>query len=122
MKTQYNFKIEEDLKAELEATQQQSEINNKEEFLTELLNGYKYYQASQIDTDIDLSKYETVSKQTKTVINEAFKHILATIESNNTNTKQQALTLEKESLSLADERKSFKEQLEQQQAEHNQKL
>ena len=89
MKTQYNFKIEEDLKAELEATQQQSEINNKEEFLTALLNSYKSYQASQIDTDIDLSKYETVSKQTKTVIHEAFKHILSTIESNNTNTKQQ---------------------------------
>ena len=122
MKTQYNFKIEEDLKAELEATQQQSNVQNKEEFLIALLNSYKSYQANNIDTEIDLDKYETVSKQTKRVINEAFKHILATLESNNTNTKQQALTLEKESLSLADERKAFKEQIEHLQADHNQKL
>ena len=122
MKTQYNFKIEEDLKAELEAIQKQDNINNKEEFLQALLNSHKHYQANQIDTDIDLSKYETVSNQTKTVIHEAFKHILATLESNNTNTKQQALSLEKDKLSLIDERKSFQEQLEHQQADHNQKL
>ena len=54
MKTQYNFKIEDTLKQELEATQQQSNVQNKEEFLTELLNSYKHYQANQIDTDIDL--------------------------------------------------------------------
>ena len=122
MKTQYNFKIEEDLKQELEATQQQSNAQNKEEFLIALLNSYKLYQANQIDTDIDLSKYETVSNQTKTVIHEAFKHILATLESNNTNTKQQALSLEKDKLSLIDERKAFQEQIEHLQADHNQKL
>ena len=61
-------------------------------------------------------------KQTKTVVFNAFKHILATIEANNTNNKQQALLLEKDSISIAEERKSFDEQLDQLIAQHNQKL
>jgi hypothetical protein len=122
MKTQYNFKIEDELKQELEALQAESAINGKEEFLTELMNGYKQCKASSIDTEIDLSKYEAVSTQTKTVIYDAFKHILATIESNSTNNKQQALSLERDSLSIVEERKSFEEQIQQLTATHNQKL
>ena len=122
MKTQYNFKIEDELKQELDAIQQKSGVAGKEEFLSELLKGYKTCKANSVNTEIDLSKYETVSKQTKTVIYEAFKHILSTVESNSTNNKQQALQLEQDKLSIIDEQKSFEEQLEHLKAQHNQKL
>ena len=122
MKTQYNFKIEDELKQELDSLQSESDVNSKEDFLNTLLSGYKQAKAMQIDTEIDLSKYDTVSKQTKTVIYDAFKHILATIESNSTNNKQQALLLEKDSLLIVEERKDFEVQLEQLKSKFNQEL
>ncbi|MCK5293061.1 MAG: hypothetical protein KAJ49_00290 [Arcobacteraceae bacterium] len=122
MKTQYNFKVESELKEELDRLQEESGVAGKEEFLQELLGGYKHCKANQVDTEIDLSKYDSVSKQSKTVICDAFKHILATIEANNTNNKQQALTLEQDKLSISDERKSFSEQTQILTAKHNQNI
>ncbi len=122
MKTQYNFKIEDTLKQELEQVQQESGVAGKEEFLNELLQGYKTCKANSIDIEIDMSKYETVSKQTKTVVYEAFKHILSTIESNSTNNKQQALQLEKEKLSIIEERTAFQKQIEDLKAKYNQDI
>ena len=53
---------------------------------------------------------------------DAFKHILSTIESNNTNNKQQALLLEKDKVTILNERKSFKEQINNINAQHNEEL
>jgi hypothetical protein len=122
MKTQYNFKIEDKLKQELDLLQEQSGTTGKEDFLSKLLDGYKHCKVNNIETNIDLSKFESVSKQTKIIILDAFKHILSTIESNNTNNKQQALLLEKDKVTILNERKSFKEQINNINAQHNEEL
>ena len=122
MKTQYNFKIEDTLKQELEQVQQNSNIQNKEEFLSQLLNSFKHSQANETDTTIDMSKYEDIEAETKAKLSDTFKHIIYTIQANTTDMKQQAIGVEKEKLSIIDERKSFQYQLEQLKAQHNQKL
>ena len=122
MKTQYNFKIEDTLKEELEEIQQNSNISSKEEFLSQLLNSFKQQQANETDTEIDMSQYEEINAETKAKLSDTFKHIIYTIQANTANMKQQAISVEKEKLSIIDERKEFQKHIEEMKAKYNQDI
>ena len=122
MKTQYNFKIEDTLKEELEEIQQNSDISSKEEFLSQLLNSFKQQQANSIDTSIDMSQYEDIESKTKTMLTDTFKHIIYTVQANTANMKQQAVGVEKEKLAIIEERTAFQKHIEELKAQHNQEL
>ena len=122
MKTQYNFKIEDTLKQELEEVQQNSDIQSKEEFLSQLLNSFKQKQANETNTNIDMSQYEEIEANTKTMLSNTFKHIIYTVQANTANMKQQAIGIEKEKLAIIEERTAFKKQIEELKAKHNQDI
>ena len=122
MKVQYNFKIEDELKQELEQELEQSSINNKEDFINELLQSYKQCQANNTDYDIDLSKYESVSRQTKEIITEAFKHILKNIEANTSNNRQIIISLEQEKKTVSEKKEEFDIKLKELENENNRKI
>ena len=122
MKVQYNFKIEDELKQELEQELEQSSINNKEDFINELLQSYKQCQANNTDYDIDLSKYESVPRQTKEIITEAFKHILKNIEANTSNNRQIIISLEQEKKTVSKKKKEFDIKLKELENENNRKI
>ena len=118
--TQYNFKIEEDLKDEADLLS--NDFNNKQEFLQALLSSYKTLKSSNVDTDIDMSKYENINAQTKSMLSDTFKHIIYTLQQNSTTTQQGLISLEKDKKSIEEERESFQKQIEILKAEANQEL
>ncbi len=122
MKTQYNFKIEDTLKEELEEIQQNSNISSKEEFLSQLLNSFKQQQANETDTEIDMSQYEEINAETKAKLSDTFKHIIYTIQANTADMKQQAISVEKEKLAIIDERTAFQKHIEEMKAKYNQDI
>jgi len=103
---QYNFKIDEELKAKLEKALRESNADNKSDFLEQLVSAYTIHQSSAVNADIDLSKYENVNTQTKEAMNNAFKHILTTLDSNFSTTKQEAIYLDAERKELAEKAES----------------
>lgn len=117
---QYNFKIDEELKDTAEELSK--EFSSKQEFLSAMLDSYKQFKQQSIDTDIDMSRYDNIEANSKQVLHEAFKHIIYTIQSNNTNNKQLAISVEQDKLSIAEERESFKKQIADIQAAHNEEL
>lgn len=108
---QYNFKIEEDLKTKLEKALEESGAASKSDFLEKMVAAYISHQASEINTNIDLSKYENVNKQTKEVMNNAFRHILTTLDANFSNTKQEAIYLDQERKALAEKEEVYKNEI-----------
>ena len=117
---QYNFKIDEQLKDTAEELSK--EFSNKQEFLSSMLDSYKQCKQQNLDTDIDMSKYNDIETNTKQVLHEAFKHIIYTIQANNTNNKQLAISVEQDKISIEKERKSFNQQIADIQATHNEEL
>lgn len=117
---QYNFKIEEEMKDTAE--QLSRDFSGKQEFLSAMLDSYKQLKQQNVDTNIDMSKYDNLEANTKKVLTEAFKHIIYTIQANNTNTKQLALSVEQDKESIIQERESFKKQIASIQATHNEEL
>lgn len=118
--SQYNFKIEDELKEEAEVLSK--DFESKQEFLTVLLESYKTCKSKAIDTDIDMSKYENINAQTKSMLSDTFKHIIYTLQQNSTSTQQELITLEQDKKSIEEERESFKKQIETIKAEANQEL
>ena len=116
--SQYNFKVEDGLKEEAETLSQ--DFQSKQEFLAALLESYKTIKSNKADTDIDLSKYEDIDTKTKLILNDTFKHIIYTLQQNTSSTKQQLMTVEAELKAIAEERESFKEQIETLKANFNQ--
>lgn len=108
---QYNFKIEDELKAGLEKALEESSAENKSDFLEQMLSAYIVHKSSAVNTDIDLSRYENVNSQTKEAMNNAFKHILATLDSNFSNTKQEAIYLDAERKALAEKEEVYKNEI-----------
>lgn len=118
--SQYNFKIEDELKDEAELLSQ--DFSNKQEFLEALLSSYKTVKSSNVDADIDMSRYENINAQTKSMLSDTFKHIIYTLQQNSTTTQQGLIALEQDKKSIAEERESFKTQIELIKAEANQEL
>jgi len=118
--SQYNFKIEDELKEQAEILSK--EFENKEEFLKTLLNTYTRVQANNINTNIDMSKYDDIEENTKKILSDAFKHIIYSIQANNTNNKQLALSVEKDKIAISDERIYHESIIKKLQAEYNQSL
>jgi len=118
--SQYNFKIEDELKAEAEVLSK--DFESKQEFLTVLLENYKTCKNKAVYTDIDMSKYEDIDTKTKNMLNDTFKHIIYTLQQNSTSTQQEFIALEQEKRLIVDERKSFQKQIELIKAEANQEL
>jgi hypothetical protein len=108
---QINFTVSDELKAEMDEAQAKSGAENKPQFLKQMVQALTLHQANAIDTDIDLSKYEAVNNSTKTALNEAFKHILTTIDANFSATKQDAVYVTLEKKALIAKEKAFDEQL-----------
>ena len=108
---QINFTVSDELKAEMDKAQANSRAENKPQFLEEMVQALTLHQANAIDTDIDLSKYEAVNNSTKTALNEAFKHILTTIDANFSATKQDAVYVTLEKKALIAKEKAFDAQL-----------
>ena len=118
--SQYNFKIEDDLKEEAETLSK--DFESKQEFLTTLLDSYKTCKSNSAGSDIDMSKYEDIDNQTKSLLNDAFKHIVYTLQQNGSLTRQQLISLEQDKKAIAKEREAFKSQLETIKSESNQQL
>lgn len=117
---QYNFKIEDNLKSKAEELSK--EFENKQEFLEALLNSYETSKANAGADDIDISKFEDIDIKTKALLNDAFKHILYTLQQNTTSVKQELLSTEQEKKAIAEERAAFQTQIQELQAKHNQDL
>lgn len=118
--SQYNFKIEDELKDEAELLSK--DFESKQEFLIALLESYKAHKNNVVDVDIDMSKYESINTQTKSLLAEAFKHIIYTVQQNTTLTKQQLISVDKDKKLIADEREEFKTQIKTLEANCNQKV
>ena len=118
--SQYNFKIEDDLKEEAETLSK--DFESKQEFLTTLLDSYKTCKSNSSNSDVDMSKYEDIDNQTKSLLNDAFKHIVYTLQQNGSLTRQQLISLEQDKKAIAKEREAFKSQLETIKSESNQQL
>ena len=118
--SQYNFKIEDDLKEEAETLSK--DFESKQEFLTTLLDSYKTCKSNSSNSDVDMSKYEDIDNQTKSLLNDAFKHIVYTLQQNGSLTRQQLISLEQDKKAIAEEREAFKSQLETIKSESNQEL
>ncbi len=108
---QYNFKIEEELKAKLEKALDESRADNKSDFLEQMVSAYIVHQSSELNADIDLSKYENVNAQTKEAMNNAFRHILTTLDGNFSNTKQEAIYLDAERKALVEKEEVYKNEI-----------
>lgn len=117
---QYNFKIEDELKQQAESLSK--DFQSKQEFLQALLSSYQAAKANAGDTDIDISKYEDIDAKTKTLLSDAFKHIIYTLQQNSTGIKQELLSVEKEKQFIAEERAAFQTQIQKLQAKHNEEL
>ena len=118
--SQYNFKIEDDLKEEAETLSK--DFESKQEFLTTLLDSYKTCKSNSSNSDVDMSKYEDIDNQTKSLLNDTFKHIVYTLQQNGSLTRQQLISLEQDKKAIAKEREAFKSQLETIKSESNQQL
>ena len=118
--SQYNFKIEDDLKEEAETLSK--DFESKQEFLTTLLDSYKTCKSNSSNSDVDMSKYEDIDNQTKSLLNDAFKHIVYTLQQNGSLTRQQLISLEQDKKAIAKEREAFKSQFETIKSESNQQL
>lgn len=116
--SQYNFKIEDELKEEAELLSK--DFESKQEFLAALLDGYRSYKNNVADLTIDMSKYEDIDIKTMSLLNETFKHIIYTMQQNTTSTKQQLLSVNEERELMVDERENFKKQIEALKANCNQ--
>jgi len=90
---QYNFKIDANLKSELEKTLLESHSSNKSEFLGNMLKAYQAQKASSTQTELDLSKYESVSEEAKNAIGKSFKHILTLLDANSSTVKQEQIKI-----------------------------
>ena len=118
--SQYNFKIEDDLKEEAETLSK--DFESKQEFLTTLLDSYKTCKSNSSNSDVDMSKYEDIDNQTKSLLNDTFKHIVYTLQQNGSLTRQQLISLEQDKKAIAKEREAFKSQFETIKSESNQQL
>lgn len=116
--SQYNFKIEDELKEEAELLSK--DFESKQEFLAALLDSYRSYKNNVADLTIDMSKYEDIDIKTMSLLNETFKHIIYTMQQNTTSTKQQLLSVNEERELMVDERENFKKQIEALKANCNQ--
>ena len=107
MQVQYNFKIEEELKEQVEEALRGSGAENKSAFLGELLSNYNTNKTNNADIEIDLSKYDNLTKQNKEAVSNAFKHILGTLDNNLSSTKQNAIYIEEEKKALVEKEEGF---------------
>jgi len=118
--SQYNFKIEDELKEEAELLSQ--DFASKQEFLTTLIDSYKTCKNNSVEPDIDMAKYEDIDIKTKSMLSDTFKHIIYTMQQNTSSTKQHLLSVEQDKKSIAEERENFNKQIETIKAEANQDL
>ena len=119
---QINFNIPDELKEAYDKAIEQSGTGSKPEFFEKMLTAFTTHQASSIDTDIDLSKYESVNTQTKEAMSSAFKHILTLLDGNLSTAKSEAIYIDTEKKALAEKEEAFKEQLEKITADTNKEL
>jgi hypothetical protein len=120
--SQYNFKVEDELKEQLEVALLDSGAENKSEFLALMLETFKVHQTNIMDIDIDLSNYELINKETKLGIKTVFKHMLITLESNYSNLKQEKISIENDRKNFQESEKNYKIEIEKAQAILNQTL
>lgn len=109
---QVNFNIPDELKEAYDKALNDSGAENKPEFFEQMLKAFTVHQASNVDTDIDLSKYESVDTQAKESISNAFKHILTLLDGNVSTTKANAIYIDTEKKALVEKEEAFKAQLE----------
>jgi len=109
---QYNFKIDESLKSELEKTLLESHSSNKSEFLGNMLRAYQAQEASNTQTELDLSKYESVNEEAKNAIGKSFKHILTLLDANCSTTKQEKIAVDDAHKALEAKEATYQRQLE----------
>lgn len=117
---QYNFKIEDELKERLDKALAESGAENKAEFLEQMVSALAIHKAS--DVGIDFSRYENVSNQAKNILNDAFKHILTTIDANLSNTKNEAISLDAAKKALADKEEGYATEILKLKADHSNEL
>ncbi len=116
---QVNFNIPEDLKEAYDKALLESGADNKPAFFEQMLKAFTTHQASSIDTDIDLSKYESVNAQTKEAMSNAFKHIFSLLDGNLSTAKADAIYIDTEKKALTEKEEAFKAQLEKLTADTN---
>ncbi len=116
---QVNFNITEEAKASYDKALELSGAENKPEFFKLMLEAFTTHQASNVDTDIDLSKYESVNAQTKEDMSNAFKHIFTLIDANLSITKAEAIYIDTQKKALAEKEEDFISELEKLRANTN---
>jgi hypothetical protein len=109
---QYNFKIDETLKLELEKALSESNSSSKSDFLANMLTAYQSQKVANTPTELDLSKYESVNQQAKDSIGNAFKHILTLLDANSSTVKQEKITVHDEYKALEAKETVYKTELE----------
>ena len=119
---QYNFKIDETLKLELEKALLESNSSNKSDFLANMLTAYQVQRVSNTQTDLDLSKYDSVNQEAKESIGNAFKHILTLLDSNSSTVKQEKIAVDDAYKSLEAKELAYQSELEQLQADSTAQL
>jgi len=119
---QVNFNIPDELKEAYDKALSESSADNKPEFFEQMLKAFTAHQASNVDTDIDLSKYESVNVQTKEAMSNAFKHIFTLLDGNLSTAKADAIYVDAEKKALSEKEEAFKDQLEKLTADTNKEL
>ncbi len=116
---QVNFNITEEAKAAYDKALEVSGAENKPEFFNLMLESFTIHQASNVDTDIDLSKYESINSQTKEAMSNAFKHIFTLLDGNLSTAKAEAIYIDTEKKALIEKEEAFTAQLEKLTADTN---
>ena len=116
---QVNFNIPDELKEAYDKALSESSADNKPEFFEQMLKAFTTHQASSVDTDIDLSKYESVNTQTKEAMSNAFKHIFTLLDGNLSTAKAEAIYIDTEKKALVEKEEAFTAQLEKLTADTN---
>lgn len=119
---QYNFKIDESLKLELEKALLESNSSSKSDFLANMLTAYQVQRVSSTQTNLDLSKYDSVNQEAKESIGNAFKHILTLLDANSSTVKQEKIQVDEAYKALEAKELAYQRELEQLQADSTAQL
>jgi hypothetical protein len=82
MLKQYNSKIDAEFKQELTTMEIDSKKDSRQEFLKEVVNGYKVYKTQKMVTNIDVSNFKNLNDETKKAMQKSFQYLLSLIDGN----------------------------------------
>jgi len=119
---QYNFRIDEELKNDIEQELEKANVDNKAEFLRVLLNAYKIQKATKPDIEIDFSKYDNLDKQLKESFLKAINLALKSLDGGLSMFKTEALDYEKKKVELNEKEREINNKIKDLKLEYEEKI